>query len=412
MRISTSQTFKQGLNVMTEQQSRVATTQLQLSEGKRILNPSDDPIGTSIALNLRQQINAAEQYVKNGKAAQTALNTEESALDNVSGILGRVRDLLVQAGNGSLSFEDRKTIAIEVQGRLDELVAVGNTQTADGKYLFSGFKTDARAFTKDAAGNYVYNGDQGDLVVQVNSSVYVKSADNGSDLFMAVPTGNGSFETRQSELNNGTGIVGPAVMSNSGTFVSDSYTIDFFVDGGGVTRYSVSGANSGQVVPAPPAVIATDSPQFIEGGDIEFNGIKLDISGIPVNGDSFTVEPSRSQSIFQTVAEVVESLQLSNDSGAMLAHYENSIGRALRNIDQGMAHIDGFRSNLGTRLNIVESETNINESLVVQAQGSLSLVEDLDYAEAITRLNRQTIALQAAQQSFVQIQRLNIFEFL
>lgn len=412
MRISTGQTFKQGLNVMTEQQSRVATTQLQLSEGKRILNPSDDPIGTSIALNLRQQINAAEQYVKNGKAAQTALNTEESALDNVSGILGRVRDLLVQAGNGSLSFEDRKTISIEVQGRLDELVAVGNTQTADGKYLFSGFKTDARAFTKDAAGNYVYNGDQGDLVVQVNSSVNVKSADNGSDLFMAVPTGNGSFETRQSELNNGTGIVGPAVMANSGTFVSDSYTIDFFVDGGGVTRYSVSGANSGQVVPAPPAVIATDSPQFIEGGDIEFNGIKLDISGIPVNGDSFTVEPSRSQSIFQTVAEVVESLQLSNDSGAMLAHYENAIGRALRNIDQGMAHVDGFRSNLGTRLNIVESETNINESLVVQAQGSLSLVEDLDYAEAITRLNRQTIALQAAQQSFVQIQRLNIFEFL
>lgn len=412
MRISTSQTFKQGLNVMTEQQSRVAITQLQLSEGKRILNPSDDPIGTSIALNLRQQINAAEQYAKNGKSAQNALNTEESALDNVSGILGRVRDLLVQAGNGALSFEDRKTISIEVQGRLDELVAVGNTQTADGKFLFSGFKTDARSFTKDAAGNYVYNGDQGDLVVQVNSSVNIKAADNGSDLFMSVPTGNGSFETRQSDLNNGTGIVGPAVMSNSGAFISDSYTIDFFVDGGGVTRYTISGATSGQVVPPPPAVIATDSPQFIEGGDIEFSGIKLDISGIPVDGDSFTVEPSRSQSLFQTVAEVVTSLQLANDSDAMLAHYENAIGRALRNIDQGLAHVDAFRSNLGTRLNIVESETNINESIVVQAQGALSLVEDLDYAEAITRLNRQTVALQAAQQSFVQIQRLNIFEYM
>lgn len=412
MRVSTNQIFSQGLNVMTDQQSRVATTQLQLSEGKRILKPSDDPIGTSIALNLKQQINSSEQYAKNAKAAQTALNTEESSLGNVSDILGRIRDLLVQAGNGTLNFEDRNTIAIEVKGRLEELVSVGNTQMADGKYLFSGFKPDALPFSKDAAGNYVYNGDQGDLIVQLNSSVRVKAADNGSDIFMAVPTGNGAFETRQSPLNNGTGVIGPATMADSGTFVSDSYTVSCFVDAGGVTRYTVSGADSGQVVPAPPADIATESPEFIDGTDIEFNGIKLAIAGMPADGDSFTIEPARKQSIFQTVAEAIDTLQQSNNSDAMLAHYQNSIGRALQNIDQALSHVDGFSANLGTRLNVVESEMNINESLVVQAQGSLSLVEDLDYAEAITRLNRQTTALQAAQQSFVKIQQLNIFEYL
>lgn len=412
MRVSTNQVFTQGLNVMTDQQSRVANTQLQLSEGKRILKPSDDPVGTSIALNLRQQINAAEQYVRNAKAAETTLNTEENSLENVSGILGRIRDLLVQAGNGTLSYEDRTTIAIEVQGRLDELVSVGNTQMADGKYLFSGFRTDAQPFSQDAAGNYVYNGDQGELIVQVNSSVRVKTADNGSSLFMAVPTGNGSFDTRQNSLNNGTGVIGPATMSNAGAFISDTYSVNFFVDGGGVTRYSVSGAVTGQVLPAPPASIATDSPEFVPGTDIEFNGIKLGISGAPANGDSFTVEPARKQSIFQTVSEIVSTLQMGTNSDAMLAHYENAIGRALQNIDQGLAHIDGARAGIGTRLNVVESEMNINESLVVQAQGSLSLVEDLDYSEAITRLNRQSVALQAAQQSFVKIQQLNIFQYL
>ncbi len=412
MRVSTNQIFSQGLNVMTDQQTRVATTQLQLSEGKRILKPSDDPVGTSIALNLRQQINAAEQYVKNANAANTALSTEESSLDNASDILGRIRDLLVQAGNGTLNYEDRKTIAIEMQGRLDELVAVGNTQTPDGKYLFSGFSTDSRPFSKDAAGNFVYNGDQGDLMLQVNSSVQVKAADNGSDLFMAVSTGNGTFETRQDPLNNGTGVIGPAIMSDSGAFVSDTYTVDVFVDGNGVTRYSVSGVQSGQVVPLPPADIASESPEFINGTDIEFNGIKMSIAGVPADGDSFTVQPSRKQSIFQTVADAITTLQMSDSTDALLAHYQNSIGRGLQNVDQALSHVDGFRAGLGTRLNVVESEKGINESLVVQAQGSLSLVEDLDYAEAITRLNRQTVALQAAQQSFVQIQRLNIFEYL
>lgn len=412
MRVSNNQTFNQGLNVMLDQQSSVATTQLQLSEGKRILKPSDDPIGTSIALNLRQQINAAEQYSKNSKAAQSALNTEESSLSNVSDILGRVRDLLVQAGNGTLNYEDRKTIAIEMQGRLDELVSVGNTQTADGKFIFSGSKTNSMPISKDAGGNYIYNGDQNNLIVQVNSSVTVKSTDNGSELFMAVPTGNGSFETKQNATNNGTGVIGPATMSNSGQFVSDSYSVNFFVDGNGVTRYSVSGTNSGQVVPAPPADIATQSPQFNTGSDIEFNGIKLSITGQPADGDSFSVNPAAKQSVFQTLADAINDLQMANNSSTLLAHYQNDVGRALQNVDQALSHIDGFRANLGTRMNVVENEANINDSLVVQAQGSLSLVEDLDYAEAITRLNRQSVALEAAQQSFVKIQSLNIFQYL
>lgn len=412
MRISTRQTFTQGLNVMTDQQTRVATTQLQLSEGKRILKPSDDPIGTTIALNLRQQINAGQQFVKNAKSATDALNTEESSLENMSEILGRIRDLMLQAGNGTLTYEDRKTIAIEVQGRLDELVSVGNTQTADGKFLFAGFATESRPFTKDTAGNFVYNGDQGDLILQVNSSVTVKVADNGSDVFMAVPTGNGAFETKEAPTNSGTGVISPATVADSATFISDTYTVDFFVDAGGITRYTVSGANSGQVVPLPPADIATESPAFVDGADIEFNGLKLNIDGSPADGDSFSLEPSRTQSMFKTVSDAIQALELGNNSNALLAHFENAISRVLQNVDQAMAHVDGFRANLGTRQNVVESEMNINSSLVVQAQGSLSLVQDLDYAEAITRLNRQTLALQAAQQSFVQIQQLNIFQYL
>ncbi|CBL44837.1 Flagellin [gamma proteobacterium HdN1] len=412
MRISNNQSFSQGVNSMLDQYSSVSYTQLQISEGTRILKPSDDPVGTSIALNLRQQVNAAEQYAKNSGSAASMLKSEEASLTSVNDILGRIRDLLVTAGNGILNYEDRKTIATEMQGRLDELVSVANTQSADGKYIFSGARTNTMPITRDAGGNYVYGGDQTNLTVQVNSSVVVKGTDNGSELFMEVPTGNGAFETRQNPLNNGSGVIGPASVYDVAQYLPDTYTVDVFVDGGGVTRYSISDSAGGQVVPAPPAVIATDSPEFVNGADIQFNGVRVAIAGQPVAGDKFTIQPSLKKSVFQTVADAIRDLQLANSSDAMLAHYKNNVGRALQNVDQAISHTDSFRSQLGTRVNVVESEADINENLVVQAKGALSLVEDLDYAEAITRMNRQSVALQAAQQSFVKIQSLNIFQFI
>ena len=405
IRVSTSQTFNQGTNSILDNQGAVSLTQLQLSKGKRILKPSDDPIGSSVALNLKQQIDNATQFNLNGRTAQTRLEVEESTLENVSNILGRVRELALQGANGTLNQLDRQSIAIEIKQRFSELLGLANTQLSTGEYLFSGYSTNIQPFSKNGTGSVVYDGDQGVQLVNVNSTVQVESGNSGDAVFMNIRTGNGSFVSEANDANLGVGIISNAVLDDPTAYVSDQYTIDFSTDVSGALVYQITGANTGPVYSAP-------LPAFDEGSPITFNGVRFSISGMPQAGDSFTVEPSYSQDVFATINQIVDALSKSTDTSTLQATFQNALNAGLQNLDQAITHVDQVRSSLGSRLNVIDSEREINESLIVESKSALSLIEDLDYAEAVTELNKRTLALQAAQQSFVKIQNLSLFEFI
>lgn len=405
IRISTSQTFTQGSNSILDNQSKVNQTQLQLSKGTRILKPSDDPIGSAVALDLQKQIDNATQFIANGQTAETRLEIEESALSNVTDILQRVRELSLQAANATLNQSDRKAITVEIEQRLDELVGLGNAQLANGEYLFSGFKSNVKPFTADGTGTISYNGDQGVHLINVNTSVQVESGNSGDDVFFNIKTGNGAFVTMADSSNLGTGVISSAVLEDPTAYVGDIYTIDFSTNGSGNLQYQITGANTGPVY-TPPL------PLYDEDSKVSFNGISYSISGLPSDGDSFTVEPSFSQSVFTTVNQIVDALNMPNDTSTLQASFRNALNVGMQNLDQALTHIDEVRASVGSRLNVIESERNINESLSVEAESALSVVKDLDYAEAITELNKRTLALQAAQQSFVKVQGLSLFEFI
>lgn len=405
IRISTSQIFTQGSSSILDNQSKVNSTQLQLSKGTRILKPSDDPIGSAVALDLQKQIDTSLQFIANGETAETRLEVEESALANVTDILQRIRDLTLQGANGTLNQTDRQAIIIEIEQRLDELVGLGNSQLASGEYLFSGFKTNIKPFTEDGTGTVSYNGDQGVLNVNVNTSVRVESGNSGDEVFFNIKTGNGSFVTEGNTSNMGTGVISAAVLEDPTVYVGDQYTIDFSLTGGGSVQYQITGANTGPVYAAP-------LPLFDEDNTISFNGISFSISGNPQSGDTFTIEPSFRQSVFATVNQIISAMEIPNNTSTLQATFQNALNVGLQNLDQAMTHIDEVRASVGSRLNVIESEGQINESLKVEAQSALSVVKDLDYAEAITELNKRTLALQAAQQSFVQVQNLSLFEFI
>lgn len=405
IRVSTSQTFTQGSNAILDNQSKVSQTQLQLSKGTRILKPSDDPIGSSVALNLQQQIDNATQYIANGRSAETRLEVEESTLANVTDILGRVRELALQGANGTLNQQDRESISIEIRQRLGELVGLANTQLSTGDYLFSGYKANVQPFSRNGTGSVVYNGDQGVQLVNVNSTVQVENGNSGDAVFMNITTGNGAFVTGSDTSNLGTGVISTAVLKDPTVYVGDQYTIDFSLDGGGNLVYQITGANTGPVYAAP-------LPAFDEDGEVTFNGISYSISGVPQAGDSFTVEPSYAQDVFATVNQILSALQLPTDTSTLQATFQNAMNVGLQNLDQAITHMDQVRASVGSRLNVIESEREINESLLVETKSALSLIKDLDYAEAITELNKRTLALQAAQQSFVKVQNLSLFEFI
>jgi len=183
MRISTLQAFNNGVAGLQRNYANATRTQEQISTGNRILTPADDPVASVRLLQLDQQQNVLSQYNANLTAAKNSLTQEEVTLNSVNTVLQRVRELAVQAGNGGLSAEDRKSIAAELREREDELLSLMNTRNARGEYLFSGFQGKTQPFVRAADGSYSYQGDEGQRKLQIASSLNIPISDSGKSIF-------------------------------------------------------------------------------------------------------------------------------------------------------------------------------------------------------------------------------------
>ena len=139
IRISSQQIFSGGINRLQDINSNLIDTQQQLSTGKKVNKPSDDPVAAARILKLDQELQRSETYGRNANLADNRLKQEESTLASAVDIIQRVRELTVQAGNGSLSANDRQSISAELKERLGQLANIANTRDASGEYIFSGF---------------------------------------------------------------------------------------------------------------------------------------------------------------------------------------------------------------------------------------------------------------------------------
>ena len=194
MRIGTLQLFRQGVNAILDQQTRVAGTQLQLASGKRINKPSDDPIGAAQLVGLSESLKVTEQYQKNIDHARSRLELEDAALGSVGDALQRARELAVQGLNDTNGAQDRAAIAQEIRQLTDEVLGLANRKDGAGEYLFAGFQGQNAPFSHDGSGNFSYAGDQGQRQVQVGPARQVADGDSGLDVFMKVPAAGGGFE--------------------------------------------------------------------------------------------------------------------------------------------------------------------------------------------------------------------------
>ena len=161
-RLSTSLAQQLGVNTILLQQSQVNETQLQISLGKRILAPSDDPAGAVQLLDLSQSLSRLDQFQDNLAYARNRLSLSETTMQSVTDNLQRVRELAVQGFNSTNSVTDKKSVALEMFQRLDQLVALANTKDGNGDYLYAGFKAQTEPFSGSTqTGVFSYNGDQG-----------------------------------------------------------------------------------------------------------------------------------------------------------------------------------------------------------------------------------------------------------
>lgn len=396
---------------MLKQQAELLNIQQHLSSEKKVAVPSDDPIAAATIDLMTKRINYTQQLETSRQIADGALNYEESILGSTVSVLQALRALQVQAGNGSLNEGDRQKLAGQAKGYLDQLQALANTQDSNGNYIFSGSIANAQTITINSSGQYVYNGDQNQIYQTVSSGLQVSINDNGSDIFMRIPNGNGMFTVAETATpNTGNAVASSGSVVNNAAYVADNYTLTFVLNSQNQLVTMVTGAVSGNVLPTTGN--PDDAPVYTEGAAINFNGMEITVTGTPNPGDAFTTAPSSSESIFSIVAAMVANLNQPFDSSVNKAHALTQNNQLLEEIDSAMTTVLNYQSQVGTRLNQLDVAESVNKDLIDISKSTRSLLEDADMEELAVRLNLQMVYLQVAQQTFASIQGLTAFNYI
>lgn len=394
MRISTSWMQQSAINDILDRQSAMATTQAHLASGKRILNASDDPVAAAQVLTLQHLEAANQQFQRNIDSASGRLGQEQTALDQVTNILQTARTLALQGNNATQTAGDRKSIAAQLRQLFAQLVQVANGTDGQGDSLFAGNAARTLPFVQGAGFDVGYAGDDGQRMVAAAPAMQVATGDPGSNVFMHIPAGNGSFAVSAGAANSGTLVVGASSVADAGAYVPGDYTITFIAP------------DQWQATDAGGAVVGSGS--YAGASSISFGGMQIQLAGGAGAGDTLQVQSGATQSMFASLGNLIdafENLPPGTQSG-------NAVNRQIEGIDQSLQRVLDVQARVGARVNTLTQQKTSEGDVSVQNQSTISRLQDLDLAGAIGQLNLQQVALQAAQQTYVKTQGLSLFDYL
>lgn len=399
MRVSTSLLYSLGVDAIGSQQERLLRIQQHIASGRRMLAPSDDPIGAAQALTVAQAKARTTQYGTNIGAASDALAHTESVLGQVVGVMQSARTQAVAGGGAALSDADRRALATDLRAQLAQIVGLANTKDGDGAFMFAGFATTTQPFAESASG-VLYNGDSGERTLEVAPGRQLPISASGDQVFMRIANGNGAFVAAAATANTGSGVVTPGSVVDPTTLNGNAYRIQFTT----ATTYDIVNTTTSTVVSAGNA--------YTSGAAITVAGMQVAVSGPVASGDQFTLTPSASQSVFQTLGNLIATLEAPVSTSTDRARLANGLNRSLADIDQALEHLLTIRSGMGAGMRELETLAAGNESQMLLHEQTLSRLQDLDYNVALSDFARQQLALEAAQKSFIQVSGLSLFDYL
>ncbi len=412
MRISTSQLHGQALNQMLDLQRQAAETQQQIATGRKFATAADDPLAAARVERLDRELAVREQYQKNIDLAESELRLEDASLEQAVNLLQRVRELAVQAGNPVHTEEDRRFIAAEVETRLDELMQLMNTRLASGDYLFGGNAGGQPPFVRDGDGSIRYQGDEGQRAVQIDGAIRLPVNDSGKRLFVDVAAARVTAHAGPHPGNapgDSASLAEPRVVDQAAldAFHPDALVVEFRPldeDPDGLPNFTARRQSDGRVMDG------LENVRYEPGATFTAAGLELALHGSPRAGERLLVQTSRTQDVLTTVAKLADGLRELPATGAQDAEYQQLLADTYDNLDNAMARILEVRSEIGARMNVMDSVGSLHSQVEVLSTELKSDLVDVDFAKAISDLNHQTLVLQAAQQSFVRVSRLSLFD--
>jgi flagellar hook-associated protein 3 FlgL len=385
---------------ISRQYDRVTVLQNQVSSGKKLQQSSDDSLLASQIKSIETYMERLEGYELNTNLAVSQLAMSGSVLQQGSDLIIRAQQLMVQAGNGAYDDSDRRVIAGELNSILNSFLDLANTRDGNGEYIFNGCAL-GPAYVRNG-NSFEYQGTYEGYSIAINDQASVLYKQSGFSVFGDIKSGNGVFSVSADPANQGTGVIKPIIVS-SGNVIKDEYSVTFVTNSMGKLAYQVTDVNTSEIV--VPANFE-DPPEYVADSSITFNGLTAHFTGEPKLGDTFTITPSHTQNIFQTLQNLIDVLSTPQSSPGVKTQLRQILFEETSSLDTAFDHFLQETTSLGARARQVDEYVNLNNDIIFQQKQILSSLSSVDLPSAISNMTMQLTSLEMSQQSYMKIQEL------
>jgi flagellar hook-associated protein 3 FlgL len=308
------------------------------------MTPGDDPVASARIYRAQSSIDNMDKLTKNGDFARGRLMTEDSALGEVTNNLQRIRELALQGLNGSYNGQDRKAMATEMRGILQNMISISNTQDSNREYIFAGDQSDTAPFAQN---NDPISG-LPDVTAPVTSSI----TNTDGARFVQIAMDN----DHQMDISN------PNVGDYSRVRISD---------------------NGNKVFAVTP--------------NANVNTVVSNMTGGAATGNS---------NVFETVSRLAEVFD--SQGSALPAGTEDFISE----LDSSIDNISQVRAEVGSRVNRIDDQYDVNETFKLGLTEGLSKLRDMDMVTGISDYQKILSGLQMSQLTYSKVSELSLFNYL
>lgn len=409
-RIGTANTFDAAIRNISARQTALSNLQENLTSGKRVVRPSDDP---TAAANAERSLNRLSRIAADQRALASQRNViaqAESTLGQVTDVLQRFRELVVNAGNGINSTAERKSIALELQGLRDQVFALSNTKDTNGLPLFGALGSALTPFVGPAASalDYTFKGLPGQ---SASSDVAIASTLDGDSAFMHEPARDGVYNVTTNVIpadrtltTTGASVTNSTLVSGASYQVSITAVDTTTTPGTTIVSYDVTDLSTATTTSFTDTGYPSGTPANIALQGL--SGLALNLQGEPAIGDNLSITPN--PSLFSVLDDAIRDIAGAANTNAAI----QAVGQALHNIDIGMGRVSAVRGQAGDLLNRADRISANQENRSIQLEADRSRAEDLDMIQGISNFNNQQTGYQAALQTYAKVQQLSLFNFI
>ena len=288
-RIATSNYFTRTITQIQTRQAGLDRAQEELSKGKRIINPSDDPTGANTVIRLKKELEVSARYLNSQDSARRYNNVAETQMESMTNTLFRTQELMTQAINGALDIGSLTALGQEMDARGREFLSEVNAKNAAGDYIFSGYQTNKAPYELDVFGFANYQGDNGQRQLLVAPNTQVSANDTANNFVDNLPSDYGYFEVNSTKLS--TGVVTNPSEFRSPSFPLTTYQVQFNAAGDGYNIIDMSLDPANQLIETVTG--------FLPGDKITVQGItfKTDATDPPIANETFDITPQATSEI-------------------------------------------------------------------------------------------------------------------